>query len=358
MSTAFNIAQFVLILIGLVLIHEAGHMVVAKWCGMRVEKFSVFFGRPLASFTRGETQYAVGWLPLGGYVKITGMTREEDVPDDVAHRAYFAAPVWRRIATIAAGPAVNVLVAVLAFSAMFWIGVPRTVEATTQVYAVSAGSPAESIGLAAGDTLVAVEGVRATDPARLRALIEARPGQVVEITYRHAGTEVTREARLKSETVDGQAVGRLGFQFDARNGPAVSSGPIQGLRDGLDETWFVVDTTARTVANQFTQPDLNSAQSVVGAGAVYNEVARRGITTVLQFIGLISLALALFNLLPLPPLDGGHIMFALIEKVKGSPVPRRVYETVSMVGFALIAVLGLVLIQNDIINISQGTILR
>ena len=125
-----NILWFVLILMTLVLLHEAGHMVVAKWCGMRVERFSIFFGRPLWSFRRGETEYGIGWLPLGGYVKITGMTQGEEIPPEVEPRAYSNMPVWKRVVTILAGPAVNILLAVVIFAAIFWIGIP-TLRATT-----------------------------------------------------------------------------------------------------------------------------------------------------------------------------------------------------------------------------------
>ncbi len=119
-----NILWFVLILMFLVLVHEAGHMVVAKWCGMRVERFSIFFGKPLWSFRRGETEYGIGWLPLGGYVKISGMTRGEEMPPEVEPRAYYNMPAWRKIATIFAGPAVNIVLAIVIFAAIFWIGIP------------------------------------------------------------------------------------------------------------------------------------------------------------------------------------------------------------------------------------------
>ncbi|MEO2139780.1 MAG: site-2 protease family protein, partial [Thermoleophilia bacterium] len=99
MSLGTNILAFIVILMFLVLVHEAGHMVVAKWCGMRVERFSIFFGRPWVRFRRGETEYGIGWLPLGGYVKITGMTRDEQLPPEVAPRAYYAAATWKKVAT-------------------------------------------------------------------------------------------------------------------------------------------------------------------------------------------------------------------------------------------------------------------
>jgi len=152
-----NILWFVLILMGLVLVHEAGHMVVAKWCGMRVERFSIFFGRPLWKFTRGETEYAIGWIPLGGYVKISGMTQGEELDPAVAPRAYSNMPVWRRVVTILAGPAVNIVLAILLFAAIFWIGVP-TANLNNTVGTVTPDSAAQTAGLKPGDRLVAIDG--------------------------------------------------------------------------------------------------------------------------------------------------------------------------------------------------------
>lgn len=358
MNTALNLAQFVLILMALVLVHEWGHMAVARWCGMRVERFSIFFGRPIASFQRGETQYAIGWLPLGGYVKITGMTTFEEVPEDVRHRTYHAAATWKRIATIAAGPGINAVVAVLAFAAMYWVGVPTT-KITPDVAAVTAESPAARIGIAPGDTLVAAAGVRSDDPVALRAALQGRPGENVSVTYRHAGRDITRtvtlERALDPET--GRPVGRLGFVFRTVNGPVVRYGPVEGATKAVSATWFVTTETGRILARQLTQPDIDQIGSVVGAGAVYNEVADEGLSTILRFIGLLSLALCIFNLLPIPPLDGGHILFALIEKVKGGPLSRRAYEVASMAGFAAVAVLAIILIQNDITRIANGTLM-
>ena len=358
MSLAWNLVQFILILMLLVLIHEWGHMQVAKWCGMRVERFSIFFGKPVASFQRGETEYAIGWLPLGGYVKISGMTRDEEVPAEHAHRTYHAAPVWRRIATIAAGPGVNVLFAILAFAAMFWIGQPR-MEALNEVAGIMKDSPAQSIGLRPGDSIVAVNGTPAAKAEDVRDLLSKRPGQVTAITYRRGDRTITRSAPLEAATdpATGEKVGRLGFTFHTVKTGTERYGPVEGLTRGAKATWWVTSETTKVLARQFREPDINQASSVVGMGAAYNEVADRGLWMVLQFAGLISLALAIFNLLPIPPLDGGHILFAIIKKIKGSPVPRRVHETASMVGMAAILLLAVVLIQNDIFRIANGTLM-
>lgn len=354
------VLPFLLVLTVVVFIHESGHFWVGRLFGTRIETFSIGFGRSLTSWTdRKGTVWKIGWLPLGGYVKISGMTRDEEVPDDVRHRTYHAAAVWKRVATIAAGPGVNIVVAFVAFAAMFWVGMPRTSHVTTEVHKVTAESPASAIGLTEGDRIVGVEGVSTTDPQRVKELLAARPGRLTRITYRHGAEDVTRSVKLQSATdpETGKTVGRLGFLFTLEDGPTVRSGPLEGVADSGRYTWLVTRETGKILGRQFTRPDIDQVNSVVGAGAAYNEVADRGFATVLNFIGLLSLALALFNLLPVPPLDGGHILFALIEKVRGSPLPRRAFETASVVGMVAITLLAVILIQNDIFRIANGTLM-
>ncbi len=335
---------------GLVLVHEAGHMVVAKWCGMRVERFSIFFGRPIAKFQRGETEYGIGWLPLGGYVKITGMLRGEDVPPEVEPRAYYNMPAWKKIVTIAAGPAVNIVLAVIIFAAIFWIGIP-TLQQTDQVREVSAGQAAAVAGVRPGDRFVAIDGARVNgDPEVVRRELQAGdPGDEVTLTLERDGRIIERTAQL--QVID-DAAGRrsgLGFLFDAVEGPTIRYGFVDGIQEGLDFTWFVLEANGEVFGDIFTSEEAREQLGgPVGLGAVFNQVADDGLITILRFIGVISLALGLFNLLPIPPLDGGHIMFALIEKAKGSPISRATYERTSFVGFAVILVVAVFALQNDI----------
>lgn len=358
MTTGGYLLEFVGILIFLVLVHEAGHMLVAKWCGMRVERFSVFMGRPIASIQRGETEYAVGWLPIGGYVKISGMTRDEEIPEELVPRAYYSATMWRKIATIAAGPAVNILVALLAFTAMYWVGIPNGGAPVTRLAQVEVQSPAASIGMRPGDTLVAIDGHRGTDPAVFRNVLLQHPGQKVQVTYAHNGTEITRDVRLKSVTASGAScdpttrkdcIGHLGVGFGYGTAQA---GAFTGVWRGTDYTWYVVRETGARLFQSPTQ-----VQSVIGVGAVYTEVASRGIATVLAFTGVLSLALAIFNLLPIPPLDGGHILFAVIERIRGRALSAVTYERAALVGIALMLILFVVVAQKDVINIANGTVL-
>lgn len=345
---------------GLVLLHEAGHMVVAKWCGMRVERFSIFFGRPIASFRRGETEYAIGWLPLGGYVKISGMTVGEDVPSEEAHRAYFAMPAWRKVATILAGPAVNIVLAIAIFAAIFWIGIP-TGTPTTTVAGIQTESAAERSGLQPGDELLAVNGVRANgDAERVRAELQSgSPGQSVRLTIERDGSTIERTARLqvlddatgdpRTDPETGRPLTGLGFTFGITEGPTVRSGPLEGLANGWDFTWFIMKANVEVIGDAFTDSEAREQiNSIVGVGAVFNEVADDGLITMLRFIGVISLALGIFNLIPILPLDGGHILFALLEKAKGSAFSAATYGRASFVGLALVMLVFVIALQNDI----------
>ena len=355
-----NILWLVLILMVLVLVHEAGHMYVAKWCGMRVERFSIFFGRPIASFTRGETEYAIGWLPLGGYVKISGMTVGEEIPPEHAHRAYSAAPTWKKVATILAGPAVNILLAIGIFAAIFWIGVP-TYDVSTNIGAVNSNSAAQRAGLQAGDEIVAVNGVRVNGKAAVvrGALQSGSPGDAVLLTIERDGATLDKTAKLQvlenasGDPVTNAQTGRpltgLGFNFDVLNGPTARSGPVEGLADGWDFAWFIMKANVEVIGDAFTSSEAREQiNSVVGVGAVFNEVADDGLITILRFVGVISLALGIFNLLPILPLDGGHIVFALAEKVKGSAFSAVTYGRASFVGLALVMLVFVIALQNDI----------
>ncbi len=349
---AVNIVEFVVVLMFLVLVHEAGHMVAAKWCGMRVERFSIFFGKPWVKFTRGGTEYGIGWLPLGGYVRITGMNREEELPPEAVPFAYYAAKTWKKVVVIAAGPAVNLLVAFLCFAVYFWVGMPGF--GGIGVQDVTPASPAASIGMVAGDRIVAVNGITANDDASaVRALdaVRAHPGTPVRVTYQRPGTDltVTRTVTPRSATVDGATIGRIGVELQQIPGPRASAGPIGGVTLAGRYSWFLIEANAKGIGQLFTSSQAREqVGSVVAIGAAYNQIASNGLMEVLRFIGLISLILAIFNLLPIFPLDGGHILFALIEKVRGRPLGIKVYERAGMVGWAVILVVFVFALQNDI----------
>lgn len=347
-----NIVEFVLVLMFLVLVHEAGHMVAAKWCGMKVERFSIFFGKPFAKFTRGETEYGIGWLPLGGYVRITGMSRDEEIAPEDVPRAYFAAKTWKKVVVIAAGPAVNLVVALLCFLIYFWVGIPGFGGIAIQD--VQPAGPAATAGLVAGDRLVSVNGISATDEATATTALNAvrqSPGKPVVVRFTHPGssTVVTRTVTPRAVEVQGDTVGRIGVGLQEIPGPRESQGVVGGITTAGRYSWFLVEANAKGIGQLFTSSEArDQVGSVVAIGAAYNQIASDGLMEVIRFIGLISLVLAIFNLLPIFPLDGGHILFAVIEKVRGKPISTRVYERAGMVGWAVLLVVFVFALQNDI----------
>ena len=346
LDSPLRILLFVLILIALVIVHELGHLLVAKWTGMRAERFSVFFGRPVWSVTRGETEYAVGWIPLGGYVKITGMVRGEDVPPEAEHRAYYNQATWKKLATIFAGPAVNIVLAFVLFCMVFWIGFPSASATNSVAQVPETNSPAAVIGLTEGDEIVAVQGQPTPDFEEVRDALQARPGEVTSITYvTESGEEVTRTVRLRDD-------GTLGFRPDIALGPTQRAGPIEGVVEGSDRTAFVITETGKVIGSAFVDSEARSqVNSVVGIGAFSTQIS--GVAQWIQFAALLSLALGIFNLIPILPLDGGHILFALVEAVRRKPISRAVFERVSIVGFAVIMVIFFVALSNDVSLISD-----
>ncbi len=341
----------------LIILHEAGHFAAAKAVGMRVERFSLFFPPLIARRQRGETEYAVGLVPLGGYVKITGMNPAEEIPPEVAHRAYFRQPVWKRIVVIAAGPAVNIVIAVLVFAGVFWAN--GTVEPPPRVSTVEQGSPAAG-ALHPGDAIVAVDGRRPPGDTldAQNSFVVARIGD-----HRCAGTPAKgcRAARPVSLTVrrDGATrtvrvrpfydpqVKRMRIGF-APDGTPRDAGPVRAAGLGVSQMWAITEGTVKTIAGIFNAENRKQISGVVGSYEVTRQAFEFSATRAVLLLGVISLSLGVINLFPFLPLDGGHIFWALAEKLRGRAIPFSVMERAGFVGFALVLVLFLIGFSNDI----------
>jgi regulator of sigma E protease len=340
----------------LVILHELGHFSAAKAVGMRVEKFSLFFPPTLFSKTVGETEYAIGAIPAGGYVRITGMNPSDDLPEEVRDRAYHAQPVWKRIVVIAAGPAVNLVLAfVLLWVFYFAIG-PQDV--TRHVAAVEKGMPAEK-GIKPGDTLVAVDGVRGP-PARLSKQIQSHhcAGEP------HDGCKATTPATLlikrdgKLVTIrltpvyDANVQGaeprtRLGFGF-AADGPHLTYPAGQSFTTAADEFWYITKQTLSLPARLINPEQRKQISGVVGSYEATRQTILADVGDAVGILAIISLSLAIVNLFPFLPLDGGHIFWAIVEKVRRKPVPFAVMERAGVVGFMLVILIFLIGLSNDI----------
>jgi len=369
----------------LVILHEFGHFVAAKKVGMRVERFSLFFPpliwrwRPKGS----ETEYAVGAIPLGGYVKITGMSPEEEMSPEVAERAYYRQKVWKRVVVISAGPAVNV---VLAFFILWGLYAATTLTFVQPVVEkVVAGSPAAEV-LKPGDRLVSVDGrpgyalglAPQDAPERVTEQMEAirshgcegtpkvgcRAETPVEFVVLRDGRRLNLEVVPRFEPLTGPDAaaarrtgdlpGRMlvGLQFGRRS---VDFGPLEAASYGAETMWKVTTTTVESIVKLFYDEEARDQVSgVVGSYEATRQSFEFDIKQAVYVLGLISLSLGIINLFPFLPLDGGHIFWALAEKLRGRPIPFRIMERAGIVGFMLVLFLFYIGLTNDIGRISSG----
>ncbi len=342
----------------LIMLHEAGHFFAAKATGMRVERFFLFFGPTIWSFKRGETEYGVKSIPLGGYVKISGMNPEEEIPPEHQHRAYFRQPVWKRIVVVGAGPAVNIVLAFLILFAVFRIG---GLEAPGQkVTEIRSGSAAAKV-LREGDRIVAIEGHRFPNVGvearekkfgKLVAAHECAGKQVdgcvaqtpVDLTIERDGAVKTISVRPRYDEELGKPL--IGFTYGGSFKP-ISTGTA--VQHSLNSMWEVASLTATKLARIFDSKERKEISGIVGTSDVGHEAVEAGWQRALLLLALVSLSLGVINLLPFLPLDGGHIFWAVVEKLRGGrAVSLRTMERASIVGFALVAMLFFIGLSNDI----------
>ena len=336
----------------LVILHELGHFTAAKAVGMRVERFSLFFPPILARKKIGETEYAIGAIPAGGYVKISGMNPSEDLPDEVRTRAYWAQPAWKRIVVIGAGPAVNLVLAFVLLVVFYWgIGQQTTVS---KVGVIDKSYPAFG-RLHLGDHVIAVDG-HAGGPKRLGDLIAAHKCPVKPPTKGcQASTTATllvehngqrRLIKVKPIYDPTAKRTRIGFGYDL--GPRRTESLGKASSDAGHEFGYVTKATVELPARLFNPQQRKQISSTVGAYEVTRQTILHDTANVVPILAIISLSLAIINLFPFLPLDGGHIFWTIVEKLRGRPIPLNVMERSGVVGFALIILVFLIGLTNDI----------
>ena len=366
---------WVLTLLGimaLIVLHELGHFAVAKAVGMRVERFSLFFPPRLFGRKIGETDYSVGAIPAGGYVKITGMTwlELEGVDLRIAVRAYALQPPWKRAAVILAGPVVNIVIAFLLFWLVLSSGsfngavavgkldrTQRTLVATTSVALVEKGEPATGV-LRAGDRIVTVEGRRASANATTAAISSHRcagaafsgcvAATPVLLTVSRAGREAPVSIYPR---YDGKAKRmRIGIGFGAK---VKHLGVLTAMGVAAGAMWHITTGTVTNFGEALTSSEKREElHSIVGITQVGNEEVASGPALAFVFLGFLSLALAVINLFPFLPLDGGHLVWSIAEKVRGRRISLMAMYRFSSVGIVLMLFLVVSAFSNDISNLT------
>ncbi len=408
-----SIAIAILGLAVLILLHEAGHFFVARAVGMKPRRFYVGFPPALVRVRRKGIEYGIGAIPLGGYVKIPGMHRPapsdldvqlgpavaegprlfpktarikraleaddllaarealpeleravdeaqlspvarraarrgvDELRDGLGNDAYWRQGTWRRVAVIFAGPGTNILLAIALPAVAYLIGAPGDVSRTVKT--VKEDTPAESVGLRRGDTIIAIDGRPTPDFTTVSERIRGSNGKRITVTVVRGGGDVKTLGPVRTEKMSGHYA--LGFE---PGWDKTQYGPGGALAHGLEDTWTGTKGIVTFLPRLVTGEGRKQVSSPVGIVDYSSRAVSFNFPLFLQIMGLISLSLAILNLLPLLPLDGGHILFSLIEGVRGRAVGREIYERVSAIGIALFLVLMFIGLSNDINRLGGG----
>jgi regulator of sigma E protease len=349
-----SVFSFVIVLGVLIFVHEFGHFLLAKAFGVRVLKFSLGFGGKVIGRQWGETEYLISAFPLGGYVKMYGEQPGEEVCQDDVHCSFSHKPVWQRFGIVFGGPLFNLLFAVILFFFMFiFAGLPESVD-STKIGEVSAGSVAEQVGIKTGDVVRTINGQPTTSWTHVSDRIKDSNGQVVTLVVDRQGQELTFTAKptmQKVKNLFGEAVGdryMLGIvRSDEIQYKKATIG--ESCKAAFIQTWNLGYLTIMGIVKMLQQV---IPASELGGPIRIAEIAGKqleaGWMNLLYFMGLLSVNLGILNLLPIPVLDGGHLVFLSMEAVRRKPLSEQVMEISQKIGIVILSTLMLFVFYNDI----------
>ncbi len=340
----------IVLLGGLIIVHELGHLLVARWCGVRILRFSIGFGPRLFAWTVGHTEYALSAIPFGGYVKMAGAQHVGDT-SRFERGDYLAQSPGARALIVFAGPFVNYLVAFLSLWAVFMVGYPQLLPTVGKVVE---GMPAHAAGLEAGDHIQAIDGTALHTWEEMTEAISRSPDHPVTLQVDRSGTTTDIVVVPSPQTVTdpfgrSKTIGQIGVMSSGAFEP-FRVGPLEACRRALKQQGEWTVYTGLTLWS-LVSGKVKLRDSVTGPlGLLYmtSEAVGMGVAPVLFLASLFSLSLAIFNLLPIPILDGGHLFFLAMERLRGRPVSETIQERSAQVSFALLLMFFLVTCVNDL----------
>lgn len=357
------VIPFLAVLTVIVFVHEMGHYLVARWNGIAIQKFSVGFGPELFGFNdRHGTRWSLSAVPLGGYVRFVGDMDAASTPDlaaiesadpELARRLFANKNVWQRISVVVAGPVANVLLTFLILYALL-LGYGRY-SIPPVIGDVIAGSVAQSAGLERGDTILSVDGYQVRGFEDFQRFIATAPARSVSVELERSGvpqtiTLVPEAVETQDRFGNNQRIGRIGVSRDVEQTDVVlyRPGPVEAVGMTFEEIRFIVQRTGAFLGDFFVgRGDVEQLGGPVKVAKVSGEMATLGIIALINLTALLSLNIGIFNLLPVPMLDGGHLMYYLIEAVRGRPLSMKVQEIGFRFGFALVLALMVFTLFND-----------
>lgn len=363
MPVLYAIPAFIAVLTVIVFIHEMGHYLVARWNGIAIDTFSLGFGPELIGFNdKHGTRWKLSAIPLGGYVRFVGDMNAASMPDPDAvaelpeeeqKRLFLNKNVWQRISVVAAGPLANVLFTFLVIYALL-LGYGRYTIPPV-IGSVVAGGVAAEAGLLPGDTVVSVDGFGVHGFEDFQRLVATAPERKVTIIVDRAGVDQTivlvpALAQEVDRFGNSHRVGRIGVSRDVNSTDITlyRPNPVEAVGMSVEEIHFIVDRTVAFLGDFFVgRGDVEQLGGPVKVAKVSGEVATLGVVALINLAALLSLNIGIFNLLPVPVLDGGHLLYYIVEAIRGRPLSQRSQEIGFRLGFALVAALMVFTLLND-----------
>jgi regulator of sigma E protease len=369
---AYMIPAFVILLTIVVFVHEFGHFIVGRWCGVKVDAFSMGFGPELWSrIDRHGTRWRIAAIPLGGYVKFYGDANGASAPDpealdgmsDEERAVTFAAqPLWERAAIVFAGPFANFLLAIALFTSIIYVNGRTVLE--PRIGVVLPGGAGEAAGFKTGDVVVSIDGTPVAAFSKMQEIVSVSAEKKLDFVIRRDGRELHIDAVPAWKEIKNPAgkmrIGMLGLQASTAPGDsrAEKYGLIQSFGLAVDETWMICSRTlgymgglitGRENADQLSGP-IGIAQM---SGQVAQAAAKVGVTPFLNWIALLSVSIGLLNLMPVPLLDGGHLLFFGVEAIRGRALNERTQEFAFRLGMAMVGALMIFSTYNDLSRLLQ-----
>jgi len=369
----YNLFYFLIVLSVLIFFHELGHFLAARRLGVKVLKFSLGFGPKVIGRTVGETEYLISALPLGGYVKLFGEEPDKEgeagsgaaplSPEDRA-RSFAHQPVWKRIMIVAAGPVFNMLLAYLIFSGSLSIGVPMYVPEFDSlmpvIETVVEKSPAEAAGFKQGDRILSINDRKISTWVQMTEMIYGSAGKPLSIVVERDHQKLTltvTPAEKTIETEEGKkTVGQIGIGKSPHGAQIEAANPLEAFVKGFQATWqwtyLTVEGLVRLVQGKLSMDNIGGPILI---GQMSGQAASQGVGGLLFLIAILSITLGVMNILPIPVLDGGHLLFFVIEAVLGRPLSIRKREIAQQIGLAMLLLLMALAFYNDIIRLFVKT---
>ena len=358
------VVPFLLVLTLLVFVHEMGHYLVGRWSGIRILAFSIGFGPELVGWTdRHGTRWKLAAIPLGGYVKFYGDEDAASIPDykrlealapEERSQTFLGAKLWKRAATVAAGPIANFILAIAIFAVLFSVYGRQVADPV--VARVNENSAAAQAGVVPGDRLISIDNTPVVTFDDVRRYVSVRPEMPISIRIERNGamldlSMVPQRTELTDQFGNKMEIGVIGILTDqeAGNFRTVTYGPIEAVGQGVLQSWHVVTGTFDYLSNVVTgRMKADQIGGPIRVAKVSGQMATLGIPFLLNIAAILSVSIGLLNLMPVPVLDGGHLMFYAVEALRGRPVGPAAQDVAYRIGFAMVLMLMVFATWNDI----------